>query len=207
MHPTIRDGEAINVEPIERCDVRRGDILLCRGARGVMAHRVVAIKDVMGKGSGVRGLRSSMLNVSSRFLRLLSSILNPQSSKSISSSSIIDCQSSIFHPLSSTLSPYYLFILRGDASSSCDAPVDSRQILGKVVSVERDGRSIVLNSRMAKMMHALRRWASRSKRAVSSQLSVISGVIGLSGEVCITNTREEHELDKNLVRRPAKAKS
>lgn len=38
------------------------------------------------------------------------------------------------------------FILRGDASASCDEPVGADQILGKVVSVERDGRSIDLTS-------------------------------------------------------------
>src|SRR4051812_35966420 len=36
------------------------------------------------------------------------------------------------------------FILRGDALQSCDEPVSAAQILGRVVSVERDGRSIAV---------------------------------------------------------------
>jgi hypothetical protein len=43
---------------------------------------------------------------------------------------------------SSVLSPHHSFILRGDASSTCDAPVKVDQILGKVVSIERNGCSI-----------------------------------------------------------------
>jgi len=38
------------------------------------------------------------------------------------------------------------FILRGDASGAPDEPVEQAQVLGKVVSVERDGRSIDLNN-------------------------------------------------------------
>ncbi|HKR00519.1 MAG TPA: S24 family peptidase, partial [Pyrinomonadaceae bacterium] len=43
MLPTIRDGEAILVEPVEEEAIRRGDILLYRTERGVIAHRVVEI--------------------------------------------------------------------------------------------------------------------------------------------------------------------
>jgi signal peptidase I len=43
MYPTIRDGEAVTVEPIRAHEVRRGDILLYRRERRVIAHRVVGI--------------------------------------------------------------------------------------------------------------------------------------------------------------------
>lgn len=43
MHPTIRDGELITVEPIAHEKIRRGDIVLYRFKRGVIAHRVVRI--------------------------------------------------------------------------------------------------------------------------------------------------------------------
>lgn len=36
------------------------------------------------------------------------------------------------------------FILRGDALRSCDEPVHAEQILGRVVAVERAGRSVNL---------------------------------------------------------------
>jgi signal peptidase I len=44
MSPTIRDGEAVTVEPIEAGRVRVHDIILYRAARGVIAHRVVRIE-------------------------------------------------------------------------------------------------------------------------------------------------------------------
>jgi signal peptidase I len=44
MSPTIRDGEAVTVEPIEAERVRVRDIILYRTARGVIAHRVVRIE-------------------------------------------------------------------------------------------------------------------------------------------------------------------
>ncbi len=58
---------------------------------------------------------------------------------------------------SSVLSPHYF--LRGDTSLSCDQPVEAQQILGRVVGVERDGRSVALASRGAKMRHKIRRLA------------------------------------------------
>jgi len=110
MQPTIREGEAITVEPVAPWAVKRGDILLCRGPQGFIAHRVVRIQITNGSSPAQ----------------------------------------------SSALSSHYSFILRGDALSGCDAPVESGQVLGKVVSVERDGRRIYPNSRKAKLIHNLR---------------------------------------------------
>ena len=59
-----------------------------------------------------------------------------------------------------------LFLLRGDASVICDEPVEAQQILGKVVSVERDGRSINLCSRRAKIFRLAYKWASYFKRLI-----------------------------------------
>ena len=56
-----------------------------------------------------------------------------------------------------------IFRLRGDASLSCDQPVAGRQILGRVTAVERNGRSVGLATRGAKMWHQTRRLASRLK--------------------------------------------
>ncbi len=62
---------------------------------------------------------------------------------------------------SSVLSPHYFF--RGDASLCCDQPVAAGQILGRVLCVERHGRSLALASRGAKLWHKARRCASRLK--------------------------------------------
>lgn len=56
------------------------------------------------------------------------------------------------------------FIARGDASAAPDEPVEPAQVLGKVVSVERGGRSIDLYSRRAKMLRTAHVCASRLKR-------------------------------------------
>ena len=44
MHPTIREGEAITVAPARPARMRRGDVILYRVGRGVIAHRVAAIE-------------------------------------------------------------------------------------------------------------------------------------------------------------------
>lgn len=43
MHPTIKDGEEIVVEPVAPSHVKRGDIILYQRQRGVIAHRIVGI--------------------------------------------------------------------------------------------------------------------------------------------------------------------
>ena len=96
MRPTIRDGEAVTVEPVEPGKVKKGDIILYRAARGVIAHRVVRIERR-------------------------------------------EDEARVFH-------------LRGDASNSCDAPVSAEQILGRVVSVERNGRTLCLVNLRAKIL-------------------------------------------------------
>ena len=44
MHPTIREGEAITVAPARLAGIRRGDVILYRSARGVIAHRVAGVE-------------------------------------------------------------------------------------------------------------------------------------------------------------------
>ena len=56
-----------------------------------------------------------------------------------------------------------IFRLRGDASLSCDEPVEAHRILGRVVGVQRNGRSVALASRGAKIWHKARRLASGVK--------------------------------------------
>lgn len=65
---------------------------------------------------------------------------------------------------SSKLSSHHLFLLRGDASGTCDEPVEAQQVLGKVVSVKRGGCSIDVYSRRAKMLRFVHAWLFRLKR-------------------------------------------
>ena len=48
MYPTIRENEAITVEPVAPQDVKVGDIILYRSGESVVAHRVMRIE--RGKG-------------------------------------------------------------------------------------------------------------------------------------------------------------
>ena len=111
MYPSIREGELITVEPVVPSDVKRGDIVLYRSERGLLAHRVVGSSPTQ----------------------------------------------------SSVLSPHHSLLLKGDASLSCDQPVEAHQILGRVVEVQRNGRSVALASREAKLWHKVRRLASGLK--------------------------------------------
>jgi hypothetical protein len=43
MYPAIRDGETIDLAPVDVSRIRRGDVLLCRLGTGAVAHRVIAI--------------------------------------------------------------------------------------------------------------------------------------------------------------------
>ena len=50
MHPTIRHGEVITVEPIEPNTLKRGDIILYRFKSGFIAHRIVNIEEGNDRG-------------------------------------------------------------------------------------------------------------------------------------------------------------
>lgn len=43
MYPTIRDGEAVIVEPCDPASLRVGDVVLTRAPRGLTAHRIVRL--------------------------------------------------------------------------------------------------------------------------------------------------------------------
>lgn len=58
------------------------------------------------------------------------------------------------------------FVLRGDASSTCDEPVEGDQVLGKVVSVERNGRLIDLDSWKSMILFASHLCTSHFKRSI-----------------------------------------
>ena len=59
------------------------------------------------------------------------------------------------------------FILRGDARPACDDPINAEQILGKIVSVERNGRCINPYSLKVKLNRYARRLLSRLKRLLN----------------------------------------
>ena len=110
MHPTIRHGDLITVEPVEPSELKRGDIILYRLQDSFIAHRIVSIKERDGCG--------------------------------------------------------LIFILRGDASATCDDAVESEQVLGKVICLERDHRIIDPYSLRVRLWSTLYLWLARLKRSV-----------------------------------------
>lgn len=133
MHPFIRDGEEIRVEPVLPAQIKRGDIVLYRWERGIRAHRVVQITE---GGTTTLPLPSSPKRLPSRAREQAV-------------------------PIS------LVFLLRGDGGGS-DEVVQASQVLGKVVSLERNGRSIALSGARPKLWRAIRRCASGVKRLMES---------------------------------------
>jgi signal peptidase I len=110
MHPTIRHGDVITVEPVEPANLKRGDIILYRLQNDFIAHRLVNIEERNGCG--------------------------------------------------------LTFILRGDASTTCDAPVKPAQVLGKIVRVERGHRRIDPYSPKVRLWSQLYLSLARLKKGV-----------------------------------------
>jgi hypothetical protein len=117
MHPTIRSGEILVVEPIDPSAVHNGDIILYRSNNGLIVHRVVD-----KKGNERPQEASFRLKANKPVLKCSA----PQISLKAGCSS----------------SAALIFILRGDSATTCDKPVKPDQILGKVISIERHNRSI-----------------------------------------------------------------
>jgi signal peptidase I len=63
-----------------------------------------------------------------------------------------------------------VFLTRGDAPGSAYEPVEQEQILGKVVSVERDGGVIDLNSKRTRIVNTVGIYAYRLRRTISNHI-------------------------------------
>jgi signal peptidase I len=59
------------------------------------------------------------------------------------------------------------FVLRGDTLETCDGIVEPRQVIGRVISVERNGRDYKLNGIYAKLLHNLHFYVSFLRRRLS----------------------------------------
>ena len=160
MHPAIKEGETITVAPVALFNIKRGDILLYIVGRKIIAHRVVRIKR---EKSNSKSHSSANFAIQSASHSSANFSTHPSTPSLAHSSTHSSTQASTH---SKTLNPQLIFILRGDASQTCDDPVEAQQILGKVVSVERNGHNINLYSRKAKMFRLAYTCASRLKRLI-----------------------------------------
>ena len=66
-----------------------------------------------------------------------------------------------------------VFYLRGDAKAACDAPVAAGDVMGRVISVGRNGRMAPLCGPVARLRHRARAAASRAKAFVWSSAAIV----------------------------------
>ena len=159
MHPTICDGEMINVEPVLPSQVRHGDIILYRSLRGITAHRVVHIqKEMEPHGQASYPIQPPMWgDIPVRSWRIPSSA---------GAESVLSPQSSLLR-----------FYTRGDSLEATDPPLTADQILGKVFSVERNGQTVALYGTRAIIIQKMRLFLFRLKRYVIYALSGVKGLL------------------------------
>ena len=142
MFPTIMANETVLVEPISPLAVHRGDIILYRCNGNLVAHRVMAI------------ITETAANDYSALLQAFSAAKR-RSHKNNNQCSAGACR---------------LFIFRGDGARSFDEPVHPDQVLGKVVRIQRWGRSLdpysfkhrVIGQILARVLRLKRNLATRS---------------------------------------------
>lgn len=127
MYPTILANEPVLVEPIEPDEIHRGDIILYRSNGSLIAHRVMGI------------LRDNGADEYFALIKAFSMDRNQNNDRPLSKAeSCIASQGSKQDNSAENL----FFILRGDASRNFDEPVKCDQVIGKVISIERNGSSI-----------------------------------------------------------------
>jgi signal peptidase I len=141
MYPTILANEPVLVEPINPIEINKGDIILYRSNGSLIAHRVMGIlkdKAVNQYFTLITAFSSDTDQIEKKSLCKTDTVMASQESKRSDSTDKL------------------FFILRGDASRTFDKPVKSDQVIGKVISVERNGSSINPYS----LQHKLACWLS-----------------------------------------------
>jgi hypothetical protein len=134
MRPAVLDGDVLIVEPVETAAIKIGDIILYQAEELMIAHRVKSIEKIEYRKN--------------------------QPSKHSATTSLTKSG-----PGDRTINEnLYVFLLRGDASFSYDEPVYADQILGKAITIERNGRAINPYSFSYRLTCRARTWASRLKR-------------------------------------------
>jgi len=74
-----------------------------------------------------------------------------------------------------------VFHLRGDAKAACDAPVAAVNVVGRVISVDRNGRVIPMSGRAARLRHRARATASRARTGFGNWLMLVCVPVGFFG--------------------------
>ena len=127
MYPTILANEPVLVEPIDPDEIQRGDIVLYRSNGSLIAHRVMGI------------LRDNAADEYFALVKAFSPDEDHSHGRPVSNARSCDASQGSTHGGSAEK---LFFILRGDASRTFDEPVKCDQVVGKVISIERNGSSI-----------------------------------------------------------------
>jgi signal peptidase I len=120
MSPFIKDGDVLEIKPVEVSEIKLGDVIFYRTESRIVAHRV--IKKVSGNGKA-------------------------------------------------------FLITKGDSSPSSDEPVHPEDLLGKVITVERNGSSLRLDTLPARWINLLWVKISPFSRYIYPVLKKIKHVI------------------------------
>ena len=159
MYPTIMANETLVVESVGPSDVRKGDIVLYRSNGSLIAHRVMGV------------VRDDKADEYSYLLQAFCPEEPRNAPEAVdggvsSSPQVGDTRNGLY---SRSSTEALLFILRGDASRTFDEPVAPEQVLGRVISIERNGGSINPNSLRHKLACWAHKWAFRIRRNLSLQ--------------------------------------
>ena len=127
MYPTIMANEPVLVEPIDPEEIQRGDIILYRSNGSLIAHRVMGI------------LRDNADDEYFALVKAFSPGKDHSHDCPVSKAGSSNISQGSPHGGSAEK---IFFILRGDASRTFDEPVKCDQVVGKVISIERNGSSI-----------------------------------------------------------------
>jgi signal peptidase I len=153
MYPTILANEPVVVEPVEPLTVHKGDIILYRSNGSLIAHRVLGV------------VRDDKAVEFSSLIEAFS-----PDDQSGQENAPFNLEKGNTSPDSNRCcsSEKRFFILRGDASRTFDEPVKPDQILGKVISIERNGNSINPYS----LQHKLTTWLFKTSLRLKSLLGL-----------------------------------
>ena len=103
--------------------------------------------------------------------------------------------------------------LRGDAKAACDAPVSAGDLVGKVISVCRNGRRVSLCGPLARLRYRVRAAASRAKAFVRSSAAIEpvkkpltaetaeKKILEILGELCVLCGKTSHFFTRSLASR------
>ena len=145
MHPTIKQGDMLIIEPCDPADLSVGNIALYKDGDRLFAHRIIRIYTQKGHEPSACPCHED------------------RASKAVSPLLESCCRQDAPKVQRSTKRNDLRFVLRGDFRPNPDPPVTAPQILGKVVSVERNKRLLSPYSSGKRLFAGAYRLASQLK--------------------------------------------